>query len=259
MTKGKSELVALSEARDRPFDRNRQNGLTRISVRFSFAHSLRAFCDDEVRCVRSGNVFRALIAQLRCVNTFQKTFSCTEEDRRHGQVHLVDKSGAKVLPDRGNPAAKPDILTVRSVNSSFKGGVNAIGDKVEGRASAHVDRCAWVAGEHENRSVERRIIAPPSLPNIVWPGSPNRSEHVSANDPRSGVVEAPRDKVVINTRSAAILTYHLSKGACADHPFVQPQAADAKWIVEILIGAGTVAIEGDRKAVDAKLGHKLRR
>jgi hypothetical protein len=76
-------------------------------------------------------------------------------------------------------------------------------------------------------------------------------------DPRAWLVSTKTgDKVTINTRSAAILAEHLSKGACAEDPFVQRHAADAKWIVKILIGAGTAAIEGDPKVVDAKPGHE---
>lgn len=172
-------------------------------------------------------------------------------------MNVIDESRAKILPDGSNPSTKPDILTVRSVNSSFKCVVNVVGDEVEGRASTHFDRCTGVIGEYENRSVVRRIIAPPSLPSVVWPGSSDRSEHVSTNDPRSYIVEAACHKIIVNTSSAAILVYLLLKGACAERPLVQCHTADTKWIVEILMGTGTVAIEGDRKAVDTKPRHKL--
>ncbi len=201
-------------------------------------------------------MFGAVIAELGRVNAFQEGFTGTEEDRRECQVHVIDESGAKVLPEGGDAAAQPDIPAVGSVNGSIQRGVNAIGDKVEGGASGHGKRSARVVGEDENRSVVRRIVAPPSLPNVVWPGAADRTEHVSANDPRADIVEAASDKLVVNPGGAAILAKHLSKGACAEDPFVQRRAADAQWIDEILIGAGAVAIEGDRKAMDAEPGHK---
>jgi len=216
---------------------------------------LRAFGDHEVRCVGSGNVFGAVIAEIRCVDTFQKGFSGTEEDRRQRQMHFVDKPGAKVLPDRGDTAAEPDVLTVRSVNRAFQCGVDAIGDKVEGRAAGHLNRWAWVVGEHENRSMVRRIVSPPSFPRIVWPGATDWSKHVSADDPGADIGEAACGKVVVDTRGAALFAMHLLEGAGGEDPFVQRQAADANWVGEILMGAGTVAVEGDRKAVDAKPGH----
>ena len=172
-------------------------------------------------------------------------------------MQFIDKSGAQILPDCRNPAAKPDILTVRCVHRLFKCGVDAIGNKMKSRASAHVERCARVMGKHENRSVERRIVAPPSLPNVISPGPSDRSEHISTNNPRSDVVEAACDKVIVNTRGAAIRAMYLSKGTCAKDPFVQRHAPDAKWMIEILTGAGPVAIKRDRKA-DAKLGHKFK-
>ena len=71
-------------------------------------------------------MFGALIAEIRCVNTLKQAFSGTEQDRRNGQMHLVYKSCTKILPNGGNPAAEPDVLAVRSINSSFQCGVNAI-------------------------------------------------------------------------------------------------------------------------------------
>ena len=202
-------------------------------------------------------MFGAMVAELRCVNAFQKGFSGTEEGRRQGQVHVIDQPGAKVLPDGGNTTAQSDIPTVGSVHRPLERGVNAIGDKVESGAAVHLDRSARVVGKHKNRSVVRGIVAPPSLPNVVWPGAADRPEHVPANDPRADIVEAVSDEVVVNSGSAAILAKHLSKGARAEDPFVQRHAADAQWIDEILVGAGTVAIEGDRKAMDAEFGHKV--
>jgi hypothetical protein len=69
------------------------------------------------------------------------------------------------------------------------------------------------------------------------------------------VVKAARREVIVNPRRAAILAMHLLKGTCGKCPFVQRDAADAKWIVETLVGTDTVAIEGDCEALDAKLGH----
>jgi hypothetical protein len=200
-------------------------------------------------------MFGALIAEIGCVNTLKQAFSGTEQDRRNGQMHLIYKSCAKILPNSGNPAAKPDILAIRSVNSPFKCGVNAIGDKVEGSASAHHDRCAWVVGEDEDGSVVRRVVAPPALPAVVGPRPADRSKHVAADDPRADVVEAARREIIVNPRRAAIIAKHLLKGTCGKCPFVQRDPADAQWIVEILVGTGTVAIDGYREAVDAKLGH----
>src|SRR5258707_9591779 len=98
--------------------------------------------EDDMCRIRSRNVLRKLITELRYVNSLKQSFSGTEQNWRNGQMHLIDKSGTKILPDSGNSAAKPDFLSFRSVNSSFKCGMNTIGDEVKGSSAAHGDRCA---------------------------------------------------------------------------------------------------------------------
>jgi hypothetical protein len=90
---------------------------------------------------------------------------------------------------------------------------------------------------------------------VVGPRPADRSKYVAADDPRADVVEAARREIIVNPRRAAIIANDLLKGTCGKCPFVQRDPADAQWIVEILVGAGTVAIEGHCEAVDAKLGH----
>jgi hypothetical protein len=53
----------------------------------------------------------ATIAELYCVQTCEKVLTGTEKGWSNGQVHLVDESRAKVLPNRCRTAANPDILT----------------------------------------------------------------------------------------------------------------------------------------------------
>src|SRR5258708_35623854 len=98
-------------------------------------------------------------------------------------MYLIDQSGTKIRPDSGNSAAKPDILSFRSVNSSFKCGMNTIGDEVEGGSAAHGDGCARVIRENKDRGVVRRIVSPPALPGIVGPGATDRSKHVAHKYP----------------------------------------------------------------------------
>src|SRR5208282_3378719 len=102
--------------------------------------------------------------------------------------------------------------------------------------------------------MERRVVAPPSLPVVIGPRASDRSEHVSTNDPCADVAKAARREFIIRAGCSAILASHFSKGTCCEEPFVQRGAADTKWIGEVLAGAGTVAVQGNSEAVDAKLG-----
>jgi hypothetical protein len=99
-----------------------------------------------VRDVGCGNVLGAVIAELWSVDTGEQVLPGTQQDRGDGQVHLVDQSCAKVLPDRGYAAAKPDVLAVGGVGRSLKRCVDTIGDEMENRAAFHRDRRALVAG-----------------------------------------------------------------------------------------------------------------
>jgi hypothetical protein len=113
-----------------------------------------------------------------------------------------------------------------------------------------------VVGEHEDRGVIHRIVAPPPAPAVVGPRSSSRSEHVSAHDPRADVVESPDDKVVVYSGRSSLSAEHVLKRPGGESPFVQGFATRTKGIFEVLIGASAVAIDGYRKAMDTKFGHK---
>src|ERR1700683_1095291 len=171
-------------------------------------------------------------------------------------MHLVDQSGLKVLPHGGNPAAEADIFALRRIDSSLQRGLNAIRDKVERSASAHRDRCARVIRENKDCSVIRRSVAPPALPGVVRPASANRPEHVAPDNPRADTVEAAQYKIIVSPCCAAILAVHFMVGPRGKLPPEDRQAANAYWIVDVLVGAGAVTIGRYRKAMDTKLGHK---
>src|SRR5581483_1942280 len=59
--------------------------------------------DDDMRHVRSGNVLRKLITELRYVNTLKQGLPGTEQNWRNGQMHLIDKPGTKILLRRIRP------------------------------------------------------------------------------------------------------------------------------------------------------------
>lgn len=200
-------------------------------------------------------MFGAVIAELWQVETGEKVFPGAEEDRSNGEVHLVDEAGLKVLADGGDAAAKANVLTFGSAGGALKSSVDAIGDEVEGGAAAHGDGFARVMGEHEDRSVVGRVVAPPTFPGIVGPGTADRAEHVATQNPRSDFVEATSGEVVVGACRAAILSKHLLKRAGGEGPFVQGHAANAKRVVEVLARTSAKAVEGYGEALDAEFGH----
>jgi hypothetical protein len=186
--------------------------------------------------------------------TGEKMLPGAEEDRGNSNMHLVHQSCTKVLPDRSGPAAEPDVFAAPSVGGSLECSVDTFGNKVEGGAAVHGDRRSWVIGEYEDGSVVRWIVAPPSLPGVVRPRSSNRPEHVAAQDPRPNVAEPTRREVVINAGRASVTAKHLSKCTGGKGPFVQRNATDSKWIVDVLFGACAKAINRNGEAVDTESG-----
>jgi hypothetical protein len=102
-----------------------------------------------------------------------------------------------------------------------------------------------------------RVVAPPSFPAIVGPGSSDGTEHISSQNPSADFLDATRCELVIRSCRATILAEHLVKGAGGENPLVQCATADSERIVEVLVRPGTVAIKRYCKAVNAKLWHRI--
>jgi hypothetical protein len=48
------------------------------------------------------------------------------------------------------------------------------------------------------------VVPPPAFPAHVAPGTANRSEHVSSENPGANILEASRSEVLINPRCATV-------------------------------------------------------
>jgi hypothetical protein len=219
--------------------------------------TLQGFGDDDVSGVRGGNVFGAVIAELWQIDAGEKILASAEEDRGNCEMHLVHEPRLKILADGGGASGNVDVLALGSVDGSFECSADAIGDEVKRSAAVHGDRFARVVGEHEDGSVKRRVVAPPAFPEVVGPASADWPEHIAADDPSSQVTEAARGEVVVGASCAAFGSMLLPQRPSCDHPFVQRSAANAKRVVEILIGTGAKAVEGNREVADAEFGHGL--
>src|SRR4051812_39838951 len=104
-------------------------------------------------------------------------FPCPEQDWPDGKMQLVDEASAQILPDCGDAAAQANVAAAGSRSCLLEGMVNAFSDEPELRTSHHRHRRAGVVREDEDRRVVRRLVAPPALPAVVRPGTPDRTEH----------------------------------------------------------------------------------
>jgi hypothetical protein len=78
-------------------------------------------------------------------------------------LELIDQPGGQVLPHDAGASPQQHIPATRSLLGLLERGLDPIGDEEEGGASGHLQRLAGVVGEHEDRRMERRVLAPPAL------------------------------------------------------------------------------------------------
>src|SRR5437016_4789102 len=190
------------------------------------------------------------------IDAAEEMLTRAQQNRRDRKMHFVDQPGAQIVPDGGDAAAKADVLSVGGFEGALERVLDAIGDKVKGGAAGHVDRWPRIVREHEDRNVIGRIVAPPAFPGFVRPRPAYGPEHVASQDPRAEIGDAARRQVVVGAgRPTLFPEQHLLKRPSREDPLMQRDAAHAKWVLETLLGASTIAVERQRKALHAQLGH----
>jgi len=128
-----------------------------------------------------GDMLDTSIPERQHVNAIEKMLTRSEEDRRDGDVHLVDQPFAQVLPNRGYAASDPDILPGRGFDGPIKCLVNPVGDEVERRPPFMVmdarggestqKRACGTGGVSPPAFHESSGQAPRTGPNMFRPGS----------------------------------------------------------------------------------------
>lgn len=63
----------------------------------------------------AGDVLDALVAQRTDIDTVQQVFARTEKHGRDGQLQLVHKGSAQILPDCGDAATQPNVAAARRI------------------------------------------------------------------------------------------------------------------------------------------------
>src|SRR5690349_11625098 len=118
---------------------------------------------------------------------------------------------------------------------------------MELRPARHLQRRARVMRQYEHRYVIRRLVAPPALPVLVRPGAPDRTEHVAPENPGADALEPLCRDAVVYAGFAAVFPVHAAPCARMEKPLHQLGAPDAERILQILVRAGAVAVDGDCK------------
>ena len=109
--------------------------------------------------------------------------------------------------------------------------------------------------QHENRCVIRRLVAPPPLPAIVGPRTSDRTEHIAPENPGADSGKALLGDRVVDSALSIVMSVHPPPRARVKEPFHQLGTVGAERMLKVLIGAGTVAVDGNSKALNAKFRH----
>src|SRR5258706_11065883 len=174
-------------------------------------------------------------------------------------MQLVNQRGAKILPNSGYAATEADSAAARCSGRLLESGVNASRDKAKFRTSRHSKRRSRMMRQHEDGRVIRRLVAPPALPALVRPRATDRTEHVAPENPGADSGKALLRNSVIDSRLSIVMAMHLAPHARVDEPLHQFRASDSERILEILVRPGTVAVDGNREALDAEFRHYIPR
>src|SRR5712691_8309760 len=137
--------------------------------------------------------------------------------------------------------------------------MNAFGDKPKLRTSGHAERRPRIVSQHEHVRVVWRLIAPPALPAVIRPGTSDRAEHVAPENPGTDSGKGLFRNSVVDPCLSVFMAVHPPPYACVEEPLHQLGAPDAERILEILVRPGTVAVDGNREALDAEFRHYIPR
>src|SRR5438132_8037029 len=148
--------------------------------------------------------FNAFVSQSPQGNPFEQRFPPAEQDRRDSNVQFINEALTKILLDCVRPTADPHVHSGSGLACTVERLANASCYEVERRVAFHLDGRARVMSQDESWNVIRWVVPPPAFPVHVAPGTANRSEHVSSENPGANILEAPRSEVVIDPRCATV-------------------------------------------------------
>src|ERR1700676_3443551 len=123
-------------------------------------------------------------------------------------MQLVNQGGAQILPNGGYAATEADVTVARCSGRLLQSGLNAFRDKAKLRTSRHPKRRPRVMRQHEDGSVIRRLVAPPTPPAVVRPRASDRTEHVAPKNPGANSGKALLRDPVIHSRFAVVMAVH---------------------------------------------------
>ena len=169
--------------------------------------------------------------------------AATEEDRDDVELHLVHQPGGQVLVDDVGASADEDVLVAGGLARLRERRLDFVGDEGERRVRER-QRLALVMRDDEDRLVEGRVVAPPTLPGVVAPGP----AVAGPNFPRP-MISAPTFSYVSATTAVLAFSSPPSMPWGSRHafswtdPVVESLAALAEGLFLALVRAGHVPVK----------------
>ena len=115
---------------------------------------------------RSRFDFKALFESFESI---PEPFAPAQDDRHEDDVHVVDQIGLEELSNRADAATDPDVEVAGQGASLLERGDGVGINEMEGCSAFHLEYRPRMVCENNDRGVEDRVIAPPSLPFLVLP------------------------------------------------------------------------------------------
>src|SRR5436305_10841531 len=104
-----------------------------------------------------------------------------------------------------------------------------------------------MVGEDEHRGVKWRVVSPPALPLLVWPGAALRPELIPAHDLRADARPPGGGKRIVHAAAAAGLALHGMEAAGGEQPLVQPGTRMPERGIPALPLAGAEPVQRHRE------------
>src|SRR5262249_45986373 len=140
-----------------------------------------------MRHTKAGNRPGRFELHFIAIEIVEETHAAPEQKRNDVNLQFIDEARGKVLLRDIRSAAERHIFSIRCLPGLLECRLDAVSDEKECRASLHGQRFARVVGEHENRMVVWRVVAPPTLPRLLSPGAWPSAEHIAPHDRRPNI------------------------------------------------------------------------
>src|SRR5579859_375827 len=170
-------------------------------------------------------------------------------------MHFVDLTGAQILANHRHSSPDADVFALGRFFRLLQSRLQSVSDEVKCSAARHREWRPRVVREHKHGRILRRLVAPPPFPRIARPRSPNRPEHIPAQDPRANVLKRLRGHIVVDPRAAAACALHLSENFGRKKPAVELGPPHPEWILQILSGPGAEPVNRNRKRSYSYFAH----